>query len=78
MAQMDDARERSKGSGGTLVDWLVDYARAHGCASLQLDSGIQGTEAHRFCFRQWISVGAFHVVMPLPTDQPVDTFMEDE
>ncbi len=42
------AAERSCGHGGRLFDWLVERAREAGCAELQLDSGVQRFDAHRF------------------------------
>jgi hypothetical protein len=33
-----DVQERAKGAGGVFFERLVDYARAHGCASIHLDS----------------------------------------
>ncbi|HYQ92718.1 MAG TPA: GNAT family N-acetyltransferase, partial [Candidatus Competibacteraceae bacterium] len=43
-----DASARSHGYGDRLFDWLVEYARQHHCQVLQLDSGVQRFEAHRF------------------------------
>lgn len=42
------AADRSRGFGGQLFDWLTAHARAAGCAELQLDSGVQRFDAHRF------------------------------
>jgi GNAT superfamily N-acetyltransferase len=54
------ASERSRGHGEALIDWLVAHARAHACDWLQLDSGVQRADAHRFYFRQRLVVSSFH------------------
>ncbi|MDP8926152.1 MAG: GNAT family N-acetyltransferase [Actinomycetota bacterium] len=43
---------RSEGHGKRMLDWLTGVAREEGCRSLQLDSGVQRHEAHRFYFQQ--------------------------
>lgn len=60
-----DQANRSRGHGAALHQWLQDQARAHGCATLTLDSGVQRTEAHRFYFRQRMSIQGYHFTMPL-------------
>lgn len=40
--------ERSKGHGKLLMDHLEDLARAEGCVTLALSSGVQRADAHRF------------------------------
>jgi GNAT superfamily N-acetyltransferase len=57
---ISDASERSKGYGSALLDWLVDYAKSKECSSVQLDSGVQRAEAHRFYFRKGMKISAFH------------------
>ena len=42
------ARERSKGYGGILFDWVRDYAKEMGCDQVRLVSGVQREHAHRF------------------------------
>jgi hypothetical protein len=68
--------ERSKGVGGGLFDWLVNYTPAHGCASIDLDSSVQRAEAHRLYFRKCMVVRAFHFLLLLPTAPPVADVME--
>ncbi|MBA2671589.1 MAG: GNAT family N-acetyltransferase [Gemmatimonadetes bacterium] len=43
-----DEAVRSRGHGGRLFDWLVERAREEGCNTLELDSGVQRFDAHRF------------------------------
>jgi GNAT superfamily N-acetyltransferase len=51
---------RSKGHGERMLDWLAGVAREEGCGSLQLDSGVQRHEAHRFYFRKGMSISSYH------------------
>lgn len=55
-----DERFRSHGHGRALLDWLKTEARAKGCAQLHLDSGVQRESAHRFYFREGLTVNCFH------------------
>ena len=56
--------ERSQGYGSVLFSWLVNYAQAQKCSSLQLDSGIHRTHAHRFYFKR-MAIASFRFVLPL-------------
>ncbi|HEY9659827.1 MAG TPA: GNAT family N-acetyltransferase, partial [Allocoleopsis sp.] len=58
--------ERSKQYGQRLFEWVVDYAKQHACEQLHLDSGVQRFDAHRFYFKQRMSIGAYHFVLQLP------------
>lgn len=51
---------RSEGVGQTLLTWLEARARKLDCRALTLDSGVQRARAHRFYFREGLSVFAFH------------------
>ena len=51
---------RSSGSGKRMLDWLADEARNAGCEKLQLDSGVQRHAAHRFYFREGMSITSYH------------------
>lgn len=42
------AAERSKGHGERLIEHLQELARAEGCQTIALSSGVQRAEAHRF------------------------------
>jgi GNAT superfamily N-acetyltransferase len=55
-----DERERSKGRGRAMLDWLKAEARALGCAQLHLDSGVQRELAHRFYFREGMGANCLH------------------
>ena len=60
-----DGERRSKGYGATLLAWLADRARAAGCAKLDLDSGVQRKDAHRFYHAQGMTTFAHHFRMDL-------------
>ena len=60
-----DARQRARGYGDRLFDWLVAYARSEGCSRVRLDSGVQRFAAHRFYFRKRMAVTAHHFVLDL-------------
>lgn len=57
--------ERSRGYGGRLFDWLVEHARAEGCAQLHLDSGVQRFAAHRFYLNKRMSIACHHFSLEL-------------
>jgi GNAT superfamily N-acetyltransferase len=52
--------DRSRGFGAELLDWLIKEARTHGCESLELDSGVQRFNAHRFYFSKRMSISSYH------------------
>jgi GNAT superfamily N-acetyltransferase len=60
-----DPLQRSRGHGRTLLAWLAAEARRHGCDQLELDSGVQRADAHRFYFRERMHVSAYHFVVAL-------------
>ncbi len=57
--------ERSKGYGNTIFSWLVDHARARGCAYFELDSGVQRFDAHRFYLTHRMIISAHHFRLKL-------------
>ncbi len=60
--------ERSKGHGARLLKWLLGQAQAEGCQGLELDSGVQRKDAHRFYEREGLKVCAYH--FEIPVDKP--------
>ncbi|WP_072564559.1 GNAT family N-acetyltransferase [Granulibacter bethesdensis] len=54
-----DEASRSCGHGEALLDWLRQRARQRGCQALDLDSGVQRIRAHRFYFREGMSITAY-------------------
>lgn len=59
----DDAR--SGGVGRAMLDWLEDEAKNAGCTSIQLDSGVQRKDAHRFYFRERMTIASYHFTKEL-------------
>ena len=59
------ADARSSGYGKALLDWLFEYARKEGCQRVDLDSGVQRTGAHRFYFREGMTISAYHFTAPV-------------
>ena len=57
------ADRRGQGVGGDLTRWVIEQARARGCALVQLTSDKTRTDAHRFYAR--LGFVASHVGMKL-------------
>lgn len=57
--------ERSKGCGEAMIKWIADYARSRKCKSVQLGSGTQRHDAHRFYLREKFHISGFHFVLDL-------------
>jgi GNAT superfamily N-acetyltransferase len=60
-----DESVRSRGYGGQLLDWLFEFARSQGCSQVDLDSGIQRLDAHRFYRRKLMQVTDYHFCIKL-------------
>ncbi len=57
---VSDPTRRSQGHGARLLAWLADQARARDCDLLELDSGVQRFDAHRFYFRERMRIASYH------------------
>ena len=57
--------ERSKGYGGALLDWLIEFARLDDCDQFHLDSGVQRFDAHRFYLSKRMFIEAHHFALKL-------------
>jgi GNAT superfamily N-acetyltransferase len=55
----DEAR-RSTGVGRALIAYMKDVCRERGCGVLALDSGTQRQQAHKFYFREGMTITSFH------------------
>jgi len=56
---------RSRSHGKAMFDWLVQRARGEGCNYLELDSGVQRFQAHRFYLTNRMIIAAHHFVLKL-------------
>lgn len=54
-----------RGHGGRLLAWLVDQAKAAGCESFHLDSGVQRFAAHRFYLGKGMRISSHHFALDL-------------
>ncbi len=52
--------ERSRGYGSALFDWLLEHSKSLNCVSVQLDSGVQRGDAHRFYFGKGMKISSYH------------------
>jgi len=62
---VSDPAQRSRGHGARLLTWLAEQARAHDCDVLELDSGVQRFDAHRFYFRERMKISSYHFIRSL-------------
>lgn len=54
-----DESIRSNGWGSQMLNWLQSIASLEGCEWLDLESGTQRSSAHRFYFRNGLTIQAF-------------------
>jgi GNAT superfamily N-acetyltransferase len=57
--------DRSKGYGGKLFDWILDFAREQKCDHVRLLSGVQRFDAHRFYLRKRMNIEAHYFNLKL-------------
>ncbi|HUL97608.1 MAG TPA: GNAT family N-acetyltransferase [Usitatibacter sp.] len=55
----DEAR-RSTGVGHALMQYMEGICRERSCDTFSLDSGAQRQQAHRFYFREGMTITSFH------------------
>lgn len=60
-----DESRRSTGVGRALMDYMKRIARERECDFLALDSGCQRQQAHRFYFREGLTITSFHFSRPV-------------
>lgn len=60
-----DEAARSKGYGRELLSWLAEQARGMGCSELELDSGVQRFDAHRFYLANRMEISSHHFRLKL-------------
>lgn len=57
--------DRSKGYGGQLFDWLVNYAGEHDCDHVRLVSHVNRFDAHRFYLNKRMIIEAHYFSLSL-------------
>jgi ribosomal protein S18 acetylase RimI-like enzyme len=62
------SQARSQGHGAALLEWLRARAREAGCRYLDLDSGTQRDQAHKFYFRHGLTIVSYHFSQALQDD----------
>ena len=55
-----DSAQRSTGVGHALMDYMLRLARERKCDFFTLDSGCQRQQAHKFYFREGLTISSFH------------------
>jgi GNAT superfamily N-acetyltransferase len=69
-AHVDDlvtcAAARGRGVGAMLLAEVTRRASDAGCTTLELDSGVQRFDAHRFYLRERMKIAAHHFALALP------------
>lgn len=57
--------ERSKGFGGELFDWIVDYAKGEECRQIKLVSHVRRFAAHKFYLNKGMIIEAHYFSLAL-------------
>ena len=60
-----DETSRSTGIGHALIEHMKTMAAERGCDCMALDSGTQRQQAHKFYFREGLTIPAFHFSIQL-------------
>ena len=60
-----DSAWRSRRYGKALLDWLTEEARREHCQFLELDSGVQRFDAHRFYLSNRMIITSHHFKLKL-------------
>lgn len=60
--------QRSHGVGRALLAELTERGGAAGCHVVDLDSGVQRTDAHRFYMREGFAIASFHFARAIGSD----------
>ena len=54
-----DEKQRSTGVGHALIEYMERICRERGCDTFSLDSGCQRRQAHKFYFREGLTISSF-------------------
>ena len=59
------ASARSNGFADSLMDWLIDHAKAQQCRGVHLDTGYARHNAHRLYLRKKLQLSSHHMSLEL-------------
>ncbi|MEO8102490.1 MAG: GNAT family N-acetyltransferase [Betaproteobacteria bacterium] len=65
-----DEALRSSGVGRLLMQYMDKLAAERACDTLSLDSGCQRQQAHKFYFREGMTIPSFHFSKPMKKTAP--------
>jgi len=60
-----DSSQRSTGVGRAMMEYMEKLARERDCDTFALDSGCQRQQAHKFYFREKLTITSFHFTRTL-------------
>jgi GNAT superfamily N-acetyltransferase len=60
-----DSNQRSTGVGRAMMEYMEKLARERDCDTFALDSGCQRQQAHKFYFREKLTITSFHFTRTL-------------
>ena len=66
-----DATQRSTGVGHALMEYMIGLATERKCDFFTLDSGCQRQQAHKFYFREGLTITSFHFTRQLSQGVPI-------
>ena len=55
-----DETQRSTGVGHAMIEYMLRIARERGCEFFTLDSGCRREQAHKFYYREGLTITSFH------------------
>ncbi len=64
-----DEAKRSTGVGHALMRYMEGVCRERGCDTFSLDSGAQRQQAHKFYFREGMTITSFHFDKKISQEQ---------
>ena len=64
-----DEAKRSTGVGHALMQYMEGVCRERGCDTFSLDSGAQRQQAHKFYFREGMTITSFHFDKKISQEQ---------
>lgn len=60
-----DEKERGKGYGDLMFNWVVKHAKSLSCQALHLDCRVHRFDTHRFYMKHYMKITAHHFTLDL-------------